>query len=148
MRPSPAKQPASAARVSKPVPSWLKPALIALAALMLLGMYSAEIGDPDAWIHLAVGKWILEHHQLPIPDPFAWTTYLGKPVYPDEYFTRDFNLKHEWLGQIVFYLIFAGGGPVGMVLFRAACVTAFCGVTGWVVYRRTGDFYAGLFTAM
>src|SRR5205823_6136279 len=59
-----------------------------------------------------------------------------------------FNLKHEWLGQIVFYLIFAAGGPAGMVLFRAACVTAFCGVTGWVVHRRTGDFYAALFTVL
>jgi hypothetical protein len=122
--------------------------ILGLAALTLMAVYSAEITDPDAWIHLAVGKWMWQHHQLPIPDPFAWTTYLGKPVYPDEYFTRDFNLKHEWLGQIFFYLIFAGGGPVGMVLFRAACVTAFCGVTGWVVYRRTGDFYAALFTVL
>lgn len=144
MPPSPAKQAATAAPVPAPAPSWLKPVILALAALMLLALFSAEIGDPDTWIHLAVGKWMLQHHQLPIPDPFAWTTYLGKPVYADEYFTRDFNLKHEWLGQIFFYLIFAAGGPAGMVLFRASCVTAFCGITGFVVYRRTCDFYSGL----
>ena len=39
---------------------------------------------------------MLANHKLPIPDPFAWTTYMGKPVYADEYFTRDFNLMHEW----------------------------------------------------
>jgi hypothetical protein len=129
-------------------PSWLKPLILGLAALTLMAMFSAEISDADTWIHLAVGKWMFQHHQLPIPDPFAWTTYMGKSVYPDEYFTRDFNLKHEWLGQIIFYLIFAGGGPAGMVLFRAACITAFCGITGWVVYRRTGDFYSGLLAAL
>jgi len=125
-------------------PAWLKPLILGLLALGLMAMYSGEISDPDTWIHLAVGKWMLAHHQLPIPDPFQWTTYLGKPLYPDEYFTRDFNLKHEWLGQIVFYLIWAAGGPVGMVLFRAACITAFCFVIGWVVWRRNGDFYAAV----
>jgi hypothetical protein len=121
---------------------------VALAALTLMAMFSGEIADPDAWIHLATGRWMWQHHQLPIPDPFAWTTYLGQPVYANEYFTRDFNLKHEWLGQIVFYLIFAGGGAAGMVLFRAACVTLFCGMTGWVVYRRTGEFYYALIAGL
>ena len=131
----------------KTSPKWLKPAILALAALGLMAIFSAEIADPDTWIHLAVGKWMVQHRQLPIPDPFAWTTYRGQPVYPNEYFTRDFNLKHEWLGQVIFYLIFAAGGPAGMVLFRATCVTLFCGITGWIVYRRTGNFYAGLLAA-
>ena len=129
-------------------PRWLKPLLVSLAALLLMAMFSGEISDPDTWIHLATGRWMLEHRQFPIPDPFAWTTYLGKPVYPDEYFTRDYNLKHEWLGQVVFYLIFAAGGPAGMVLFRAACVTLFCGLVGWAVYRRTMDFYAALLAGL
>jgi hypothetical protein len=142
MPPSPAKQPAAVAPVSSP--AWLKPVILGLLALGLMAMFSAEISDPDTWIHLAVGKWMVQHHQLPIPDPFQWTSYLGKPVYPDEYFTRDFNLKHEWLGQVFFYLIWAAGGPVGMVLFRALTITALCGVIGWVVYRRNGDFYAAV----
>jgi hypothetical protein len=129
-------------------PQWLKPVILGLAALTLMAMFSGEIADPDAWIHLATGRWMWQHHQLPIPDPFAWTTYLGQPVYANEYFTRDFNLKHEWLGQVVFYLIFAAGGPVGMVLFRALCITLFCGVIGWIVYRRTGEFYAGLLAGL
>jgi len=131
-----------------PAPRWLKPAIFFLAALTLMALFSGEIADPDTWIHLATGRWMLEHHQFPIPDPFTWTTYLGKPVYPDEYFTRDYNLKHEWLGQVVFYLIFAAGGPVGMVLFRAACVTLFCAITGRVVYRRTADFYSALLAGL
>jgi hypothetical protein len=149
MRPGPTKKAATAATVA-PVssPAWLKPVILGLAALALMSMFSGEIADPDTWFHLASGKWMLQHHQLPMPDPFAWTTYLGKPVYPNEYFTRDFTLRHEWLGQIILYLIFAGGGPVGMVLFRAACVTAFCGIAACVVYRRTGDFYAALFTML
>ena len=146
-RTKPAPRPAAPA-ITVTTPRWLKLVLVGLVALTLMAMFSSEIADPDAWIHFATGRWMLAHHQLPIPDPFAWTTYFGKPVYADEYFTRDFNLKHEWLGQIVFYLILAGGGPVGMVLFRAACVTLFCGIVGWIVYRRTGGFYLGLFGAL
>jgi hypothetical protein len=129
-------------------PRWLKLVLIALTALTLMAMFSGEIADPDAWIHFATGRWMVQHHQLPIPDPFAWTTYMGQPVYGNEYFTRDFNLKHEWLGQVVFYLIFAAGGPVGMVLFRAACVSLFCGITGWIVYRRTGAAWTGILATL
>src|SRR5215472_9247108 len=113
----PAPTAVSAAVASPAVsPQWLKPAILALTALTLMAMFSGEIADPDAWIHLSTGRWMVQHHQLPIPDPFAWTTYLGQPVYANEYFTRDFNLKHEWLGQVVFYLIFAAVGPAGMVL--------------------------------
>ena len=105
-----------------------------------LSHWSTDLAKLEVW-----QDWIYHgrFHHL-----FGRYTYLGKPVYPDEYFTRDFNLKHEWLGQVVFYLNFAAGGPAGMVLFRAACVTLFCAITGWVVYRRTGDFYAGLLAAL
>src|SRR5262252_7356465 len=90
----PAPTAVSAAVASPAVsPQWVKPAILALAALTLMAMFSGEIADPDAWIHLATGRWMLQHHQLPIPDPFAWTTYLGQPVYANEYFTRDLNLK-------------------------------------------------------
>jgi hypothetical protein len=141
--PAPIAAPAATVTITVS-PPWLKPAILILAALTLMAMFSGEIADPDAWIHLATGRWMWQHHQLPIPDPFAWTTYLGSPVYANEYFTRDFNLKHEWFGQVVFYLIFAATGPAGMVLFRALCVTLFCAVTGWAVFRRTGEFYMGL----
>ena len=35
-----------------------------------------------------------------------------------------------------------------MVLFRAACLTAFCAIVGWVAWRRTGRFYLSVAAAM
>lgn len=147
MPPRPASRPAPPPAVkSEPMaePRWLRPALIALAALVLLSMFTAEMGDPDTWFHLCSGEYMWHNHKLPVPDPFSWTTYLGKPVYPEEYATRDLNLKHEWLGQVIFYLIFAAGSAPGLILFRAACVSGFCGMVGLIVYHRTQGFYRAL----
>src|SRR5262249_32872670 len=112
--------------------------------LALFAMFTGESGDADTWFHLRTGKWIVENHRLPVPDPFGWTTYLGKPAYPGEYATRDLNLKHEWLAQVIWYLVWAAGGAAAMTLFRAACVAGFCLITGWIVWRRTVNFYLSI----
>ena len=106
------------------------------------------MGDADTWFHLRTGAYIVQNHKLPVPDPFSWTTYMGQPAYPGEETTRDLNLKHEWGAQVILYLVYAAGGFPGMVLFRAACLTAFCGIVGWVVWRRTGRFYLSVAAAM
>src|SRR4051794_25232804 len=123
---------------------YLRYAVLALTVFALFAMFTDEIGDADTWIHLRTGQWIVANHKLPIPDPFAWTTYLGQPVYPAEYATRDLNLKHEWLGQVIVYLVWAAGGPTGMVLFRAANVAGFCLLIGWIVWRRTTNFWLSI----
>jgi len=135
-RPAPAvvKTPAAA-------PRWLGPAIVALAALLIMAWSSTETGDPDAWWHLKTGQYIVQQHRLPLPDPFSYTTYLGKPAYPDEGRTRYFNLTHEWLAQTAFYLAYAAGGFAGLILFRSALITAFCGLVGLAAWRRTKGFY-------
>src|ERR1039457_4149601 len=141
MPPPPAKRPAAAPAPSvTPALAWLRPAVLALAALALASMFSLAVGDADTWFHLRTGAYIVQNHKLPDPDPFSWTTYMGQPAYPGEEATRDLNIKHEWLAQVVLYLVYAAGGFPGMVIFRAACLIAFCGIVGWVAYRRTGRF--------
>src|SRR5215468_3908796 len=136
----PSRPGTASAPVTTPSP-WLRYVVIAFTVFALFAMFTGEIGDADTWIHMRTGQWMLANHRLPIPDPFAWTTYLGKPLYPAEYATRDLNLKHEWLGQVIFYLVWEAGGPAGMILFRAACVAGFCLIVGWVAWRRTSSFY-------
>ena len=55
-------------------PRWLEPGLVVLAAIYLLIFFSQETGDSDMWWHLAVGRYIWQHHRLPVPDPFSYTT--------------------------------------------------------------------------
>ena len=92
-----------------PAPAWLRPVLVALAALLLIALFTSESSDTDTWWHLKTGQYILQHHKLPVPDPFAWTTYLGTPAYPGEETTRYFNLTHEWLSQVLLYGSLRGG---------------------------------------
>ncbi|HEV2444394.1 MAG TPA: hypothetical protein VGS58_00670, partial [Candidatus Sulfopaludibacter sp.] len=115
-----------------------------LATLLLLGLFSPEIADPDFWWHLKTGQYLVERRALPVPDPFAFTTTRAHDAYPGESATRYFNLTHEWLAQAVMYLVYAAGGFAGVVLWRAAMLAAFCGAAGWLAYRRCGGYYRAL----
>jgi hypothetical protein len=145
MPPRSAKTPA---KVVAAEPKWLRHIIIALGALMLIAYTSVEVGDPDAWWHLKTGQYMLQQHRLPWPDPFSYTTYMGKPAYPGEEQTRYFNLTHEWLAQIVLYGAYATGGYAGLILFRSAMLTAFCALMGLAVYARVRSFWAAVIAAL
>jgi hypothetical protein len=119
---------------------------VALAAILLMACFSTEVADSDTFWHLETGKYLVEHHRMPVPDPFSFTTYLGKPQAGEET-VRNFNLTHEWLAQTLMYLLYAGSGFGGLVLVRALLMTLFCGGVGWWTYRRCGGFYRALGTA-
>ena len=128
-------------------PRGFRPLLLALSAVLLVGWFSPEISDPDFWWHLKTGQYIWQKHSLPVPDPFAYTTAMARPAYAGEERTRDFNLTHEWLAQALFYLIYRAAGFGGVVLFRAAVLTAFCALAGLLAWRRCGGFYGALAAA-
>ena len=129
-------------------PQWYRPLLIALAAILCIGWFSAPISDSDFWWHLKTGQYVWEQHRLPVPDPFAYTTAGAPHAYPAEPQVQHFNLTHEWLAQALLYLSWRAGGFAGVVLFRALLLTALCGLIGWIVWRRTGHFYRFLGAAL
>jgi hypothetical protein len=129
-------------------PRWLRPCVMGLTALFLLALFSTEAADSDTWWHLATGKYIWQNHRLPVPDPFSYTTDLGKPQYPGELVTRHFNLTHEWGMQLIFYAVQAIAGIGGLVLLRSCLLTFFCGLTGWLAWRRSKSFYWGVAAAL
>jgi hypothetical protein len=133
---------------SKPAPQWLLPVLLALTALLLAGLFSTEIADPDFWWHLKTGQYIVTRHRLPTPDPFAYTTATAAPVSAAEAATRHFNLTHEWLAQAVWYLVYRAGGFGAVVLWKALLLTVLCACTGWVARRRTGSWLWGIAAAL
>jgi hypothetical protein len=132
-------------------PPWLRPLVVLLAASMLLIWFATEVADSDTWWHLKTGQYILQTHTLPVPDPFAFTTASAGSAYPGEEAVRHFNLTHEWLAQIIFYLVYAAGGFAGLVTFRSLLMIGVCGLVGMVAWRRSGNFYlavaAGIATA-
>lgn len=118
-----------------------------LAAVLLMGLFSSEIADPDFWWHLKTGEYVTRHRALPAPDPFAFTTARARDTYKSEAVTRYFNLTHEWLAQAVLYSVYRVGGFPGVVLWRAAMLTVFCGLAGWLAWWRSGGFHRGILAA-
>jgi hypothetical protein len=129
------------------LPSWLRPAVVLLAVVCLAGLFATEADDSDFWWHLKTGQYIVQNHALPFPDPFAYTTAMNPPAYPGEEQLRHFNLTHEWLAQAAMYGVYSIGGLPGVILFRAAVLTALCALVALLAWRRSGSFYAGVAAA-
>ncbi len=134
----------TAAPVRPAPPAWLHPLLLALTAVLFLTWFTGEVGDTDIWLHLMTGRHTLETRALTVPDPFSYTSNLNSAAYPGEAKTRYFNLTHEWLAQILMYVIHAATGFPGLVLLRALLLLGFCGLVGLMVWWRTAGFYRSL----
>lgn len=113
-------------------------------AVFLVGLFSTEFADTDAWWHLATGRYIATQHRLPWPDPFAYTTGVAKPAYAGEEATRRFNLTHEWLAQTAMYLVYAVGGFGAEVLWKGFLLALLCLTVGHVARLRTGSTLWGI----
>src|SRR5919197_5027188 len=75
------------------VPSW--PLIAAIAALArALAQPAALLNDPDTYLHIAAGRWMLAHWALPIRDPFSHSL-AGASWIP-----------HEWLAEVILALVF------------------------------------------
>jgi hypothetical protein len=147
-RARPAQQPAAIHIEPQGASSRWFPTIAGLLAVILwLGWFSPEIYDSDFWWHLKTGQYIVENHALPVPDPFAFTTSGAGEAYTGEAVTRHFNLTHEWLAQVLFFLVWRAAGFGGVVLFRALLLAAFCVLVGLVAWRRCGGFYRSLAAA-
>ncbi len=101
----------------------LAPLYVAAASFALA--VAMPSGDPDAYWHLASGRWMVEHGAVLRSDVFS-STVAGQAY-----------SVGEWLGEIVLYLSYLAGSWAGLVLLRALLV----GTAGFFLTRaaqRTG----------
>jgi hypothetical protein len=86
--------------------------LMALILLLcIFFMASQEITDPDFWWHLRTGRYIVETRSIPREDPFSYTI-------PNRTW-----ITHEWLTEIILYMIYSISGQEGLILTFAAIIT-------------------------
>src|SRR5215471_14864462 len=78
--------------------------------VLLLALGPRLLNDPDTYWHIALGRWIFEHHAVPTTDPFSATLQGTHWV------------AFEWLSQIAFAFAYGLGGWVGVVALAAAAV--------------------------
>lgn len=96
-----------------------------------------DIRDPDFFWHLKTGQWIWQHGEIPVKDPFSFTTIGLQSI------REHFIMSSYWLSQVIFWLSYFSAGMVGIVLLKFAIVGS---IFLAMVKRREGDrvLYAGL----
>ncbi|MBV8131183.1 MAG: hypothetical protein JO282_01540 [Alphaproteobacteria bacterium] len=97
--------------VGRLVPSW--PLIVGLAFFVrALAQPTALLNDPDTYLHIAAGRWMLAHAALPIHDPFSHSL-AGATWVP-----------HEWLAELILAAVYNLAGWSGLVLLTAAAFAA------------------------
>jgi hypothetical protein len=86
---------------------WQQLAVIAVVMSLAFYRFSLTVADPDLWGHIKFGEAVWTAGKVAVPDPFSYLT-AGR-----------LWLNHEWLSEVVFYLIFAAAGPAGLIATKA-----------------------------
>ncbi len=108
-----------------------------LILIILLGLCfiasSTKLTSYDFWWHLKNGEMILEKGEIPMRDLYSFTSY-GSP-----------RIAHEWLAEILFYLIFQGGGIPAIILWKAIIVsTSFFLILTYMMKRNIPHHVIGI----
>jgi tetratricopeptide (TPR) repeat protein len=114
----------------------------AIAAIFAMQTFvsNLEIKDLDLWLHLGLGKYIVHTgFHIPTVDILS-CTIAGSPW-----------VNHEWLFQVILYLIYQVQGPNGLILMQVV-LTAVTGLLLFLLgYRKEKQFLSillFLFTAL
>jgi len=86
--------------------------------------------DPDTLMHIAAGKWILQHHLVPQVDPFSFNT-AGK-----------IWIDHEWLSQCLMALVDQRGGLFGLRILAAFLFAWTIALEARFLLKRVPAIYA------
>ncbi|MGH6664307.1 MAG: hypothetical protein ACREB2_05320 [Pseudolabrys sp.] len=91
---------------------------------LLMVLAQRLLADPDTYSHIALGRWILEHHTVPTADPFSWTM------------RGEHWVAFEWLSQVAYATVYSLGGWVGVAALAAAAAAAAFGLLTRFLLRQ------------
>ena len=95
------------------------------------------ITDPDIWLHLRTGQWIVEHWTVPTTDPFS-NYGIGKPW-----------IAYSWLFDLLVYSLYRAFGLTGVVAYTVALSLSIAVALHTVVWRLQPHFtFAAAITAL
>ena len=79
-----------------------------LVLSLALYRFTLTVADPDLWGHIKFGEVVWKAGRVALPDPFSYLT--GDRLW----------VNHEWLSEVMFYLVFAATGVTGLIVMKAA----------------------------
>ncbi len=92
--------------------------------LLFLGLSITSLTNNDIWLHMANGRWILEHGQVPLTDPYSFSA-AGHRFH-----------AHEWLAGVIFHLVHLLAGVNGLIFFKTALGGTALALTMTAAYRQ------------
>ncbi|QWE17247.1 hypothetical protein [Polynucleobacter sp. AP-Nino-20-G2] len=92
--------------------------------------------DPDTYMHLTIGRWILDHGAIPRTDMYSHSLH-GHPW-----------VAHEWLSEYILAVLYALGGWTALVLVTALSLALTLAFLVRFLLHRVPAIYAILFTAL
>jgi hypothetical protein len=99
-----------------------------LAAPALVCMHAKAVADPDVWLHMRTGQWILQHQAIPHTDSFT-SFGAGRPW-----------AAYSWLFDLLVVRCFQWLGISGLLLYTTAMVLAITGAVYHLIRRLQSDF--------
>jgi hypothetical protein len=116
---------------------------ISLPLIFGLGVYglivshgAAVLHDPDTYLHIAVGRWIIAHGAVPRRGIFSFTMPDGVWV------------AHEWLGEVVIAWLFDHFGWIGLLAAAGLSVAAAVAMLLRVLLRTLTPVHALIATSL
>lgn len=92
---------------------------------LLVFVANLEIKDLDLWLHIGVGRYIVQHgFQVPTVDILSCTV-AGTPW-----------VNHEWLFQVIVYLIYNKWGAEGLIDMQVALVSLTLFILAFLGFNR------------
>jgi hypothetical protein len=132
-RPLAPAQPEAASALRVWLPSW--PWLIGLAAFIrALASPLALLHDPDTYLHIAAGRWMLGHWSLPTSDPWSHTI-AGAAWIPG-----------EWLGEVALGVAYGAATWGGIIVLTAASFALAVALLAAFLFRRLPPLPAAIAT--
>ncbi len=100
--------------------AWLRFAPILL--LLFCGTWQ-PIGPGDMWAHAAVGRWMLQHHQIPTHTLFLWTA------------NSDW-IAHSWGTELLTYWLIKDQTPYWAITRALLATTALAGLSFGLIWHQ------------
>lgn len=99
--------------------SWVLICFLLFVAIRLALLGPEMLGDPDTFLHVAIGDWIRLHHTVPVTDPFSYPM-AGQPW-----------VAHEWLAGLLMSYAYSAAGWYGVCVLAVLA----CGLTLVILAR-------------
>lgn len=103
----------------------------------LIFWYANGMKGNDFWWHVKAGEYICKTGKIPTNDFFSWVNELS--VIP--------WTAHEWLSEIILYLLYHYGGQVGvfLIFFMLACLSYYLVYAQVRIHAKNNYAFSGLF---